>query len=112
MPPRIPPEVMSALNPFLTAIAGVVKDTVQRTAEAAVDAALEEVETRVRGDRPPRLDRAPAHREEAPATVGWSRRTCWCGHRGRARGEASAQTTSAFMRTWRRTTARGTHSPS
>jgi hypothetical protein len=42
MPPRVPPELQRALNPFLDAL----RDVVKRSAEAAVDTVLEEVETR------------------------------------------------------------------
>jgi len=40
----LPPEL---LTPFLAAFNGIVKDVVKRSAEAAVDTALEEVEARV-----------------------------------------------------------------
>lgn len=69
MPPRIPPEVLSALNPFLNALTGMVKDTARRAAEAAVDAALEEVETRVE-DIGRRVSTARRNIKEKPAPVG------------------------------------------
>ena len=50
-PPRISPELRRALNPFLDALRGVVTDVVKRSAEAAVDTVLEEVEARVENVR-------------------------------------------------------------
>lgn len=50
MPPRrMPPELTSALAPFLEGLKGLVKDVVVRSAEAALDTALEETEARVEG---------------------------------------------------------------
>jgi hypothetical protein len=43
MPPRVPPELRTALNPFIAALTDVAKKAIT----AAVDAALEDVEERV-----------------------------------------------------------------
>lgn len=69
MPPRISPELMNALKPFLGTLGAVVTDVVKRSVEAAVDTALEEVETRVEdvGRRVSKARRGIGRKKSAPA---------------------------------------------
>lgn len=65
--PKIPPDLQAALNPFLAAISGAVGDVIKRSAEAAADTVLEELESRAE-DVVARVSKARRKVRAAPAS--------------------------------------------
>ena len=66
--PRIPPDLQAALNPFMAALGQAVTDVIKRSAEAAADTVLEEIESRAE-DVVTRVSKARRKVRAAPAST-------------------------------------------